>query len=818
MAKGINRINRINGINKIKFTKSKRRTKNKRITQSKHITQSKRITKLSLRKQGISVLGVLLCILLVTVPSKYPTNRSYRDSWDKTNISPAFNEQTERSPKMLSDFGSHFKLLQEHAWEVRKVTFSPDGKLFASAGSDGCIILWNTTTWTIIHRLQRHYYDVLALEFSPDGTKLASGGYDTKLNIWDVASGELETTWEVEPYVIVDLAYSPDGRAIAIGCGEWGNMESIVDFPTVSSPLRVLNVTTGEDVATFSGHTTVVSSVAYSPDGNRLMTGSWDGSVRMWNASSGVELMHLANHTGVVADIDVTSDGKTFATASFDNTLRIWDTLSGTLLKTFATSEKEVWAVQFVGNGSQVFAAIGDLDYYPAPNRFWEDHGPKQNASIVRWDLPTETVMDTFTQHSHIIESIALSPDGYTLASASWDWTVGIWSERAFEEDSTNGGETANEDGWTIASPESQGMNSTYLNTTFASYLETLDDLHGIVIIRNGYLVYERYFENENHRYTPRSKHILFSATKSFTSTLIGMALDRGFITNTSQKVIDFFPNYTFNNLDAQKASITLHDLLSMSSGLEWFEILGNDYISNMAYKTDAVQYILDQPMLHDPGTMYDYNSGNSHLLSAILHQTTGMTVWEFAFEYLFDPLGIAATDVVWMGDSQGNPYGGVGLFLTPRNVAKLGQLYVDNGNFNGERILSPTWINRSTQDYIGSKSVRFAGPRFPLTGYGYHWWVSENWDFYAALGYEGKDLFVLPEDNIVIVAVGERDNGDYFYLIPNVRDAILVPESNRIAGLPIEWVSLNVVVVVGLVVFLSHSKWDRRRFLTQTD
>ncbi|MFX0066213.1 MAG: serine hydrolase [Candidatus Hermodarchaeota archaeon] len=665
-----------------------------------------------------------------------------------------------------TQFNNNFANLSGHAWKVREVLFSPNGLILASGSSDGSVRLWNVTNGEVLKLLQRHHYDVITLAFSPDGTILASGGWDKKINLWNVSSGALLQTWSVHPHVAMDLTFSPDGSTLAVGSGEWDGEWTAEQNNT----LRLLDVTNGETVRNFTGHTNAVSSVAFSIDGLRLVSGSWDKTIKLWNVTTGAEIHSFSNHTEIISSIALSPDDLMLASGSFDKTIKLWNVSSGALLQNLTVPE-EVWSVAFSGNEPILAAAVGQLDYWPAPNRYWEFFGPMQDGVIQLWNITSGTLVDTLVGHKHIIDSIAFSPDGTILASASWDWTIKLWGKYSpLDVESST-------DEWPTSSPEEQGMDSNALNDV--SEMQSTG-LHSLLIIRHGKLVFEKYYGDDNHYYTRDSKHVLYSATKSFTSALIGIAIEKGFIESTDQRVLDFFPEYTFSNVDSRKESMTLEHLLTMTSGIDWFEGAAADDLDKMAFSLDSVQYVLDRPMVTEPGTYYRYNSGASHLLSAIIQQTTGNTTFEFALKYLFEPLGLEESDVVWMADSQGNAFGGIGLFVTPRNMAKFGQLYLNNGSWEGEQIIPAEWVTISTSDHIaGIPVLEGARPRYPVaTGYGYQWWISFN--SYSAQGHNGKMIYVHPAEDLVIVFTSRSSFLNLFFTITEILNAILPDSSNN--------------------------------------
>jgi CubicO group peptidase (beta-lactamase class C family) len=320
-------------------------------------------------------------------------------------------------------------------------------------------------------------------------------------------------------------------------------------------------------------------------------------------------------------------------------------------------------------------------------------------------------------------------------------------------------------DEWRTSSPEEQNMNSTKLDSMYQTISSQDIGIDSIHIIRNGYLVYEKYYEYYSHL----NFHQMFSTTKSIISTLIGIANASGFITNLDEPVLGIFPERTFLNEDARKQALTIRHLLKMQSGLQWNENdvpmlnetvatddydlftnlsdtkflnwnynSGNDWYQ-MVISPDWVQFVLDKPMVADPGTTFYYITGVSHVLSAIIHRKTGMNTEAFAQQYLFTPLGL--TNYLWFNDSMDISMGGDGLWLQPFDMTKIGYLFLNNGNWNGSQIIPSSWIEESTQDY---------NPSPGSLGYGYQWWVNSE-GYYHTWGFGCQHIIVSPDKNLVV-------------------------------------------------------------------
>lgn len=334
--------------------------------------------------------------------------------------------------------------------------------------------------------------------------------------------------------------------------------------------------------------------------------------------------------------------------------------------------------------------------------------------------------------------------------------------------------------GWRTSPPEQQGMDSGKLVEMLAEIQKQDYPIHGVVIVRNGYLVLEAYI----HPFQDGDLHPLYSATKSVTSALIGNAILQGYLASLDQKMLDFFQNRSFANLDAQKKAITLEHLLTMSSGLDWpTHGLGEDLFNQWYQSQDRIQFLLDRPMAHAPGTNFTYNSAGSYLLSAILWMTTGSQAQYFAQKNLFTPMGI--TDFAWSADQAGVNFGGSGLELTLRDLAKFGYLYLQDGVWDGKPLLPAGWVADSTHGHIATA--------YHDALYGYHWWVNPTGG-YQARGYGGQRLFVFPEEELVVVFVGGFNDGNEMenvptrllesYILPAIQTTDSLPENPKQAAL----------------------------------
>jgi hypothetical protein len=247
---------------------------------------------------------------------------------------------------------------------------------------------------------------------------------------------------------------------------------------------------------------------------------------------------------------------------------------------------------------------------------------------------------------------------------------------------------------------------------------------------------------------------------------LIGIAIAQGFIESVGQSVLDFFPERSVANIDANKEAMTLEDPLTMSSGLECSHSPPDKTTHEMMDSPDWVQFALDLPMAAESGSRWVYCGPDSHLLSAIIQETSGMNAQAFAQQHLFGPLGIS--DAIWASDPQGYTRGWSDLILTPHDMAKLGYLYLNEGEWDGQQLLSADWVAAATSP-LGS----------PV--YGYQWWLHPSG--YYADGAGGQRIFVFPDLDMVVVTTG--NGGSDYAVIANLLDSYILPASESETPLP---------------------------------
>jgi len=317
------------------------------------------------------------------------------------------------------------------------------------------------------------------------------------------------------------------------------------------------------------------------------------------------------------------------------------------------------------------------------------------------------------------------------------------------------------DDGWLTAS-------ITDYHTDMSLIIEMMDraenkdfgDIHGIIIIKDGKLVLEEYFrgidplDSSQRDYDWDVLHYTASCTKSVTSALTGIVFDLGFLTDMDEKLPHLFPGYDDINWTDGRQNIILEHLLTMRAGLYWNENPADPNNSHdpMNQSADPIKYVLQLPLVNEPGTTWLYNSGLPILLGGIIKNRTGNYAHIFAEKHLFGPLGIQ--DYFWYLYPNGYPHTGGGLLLRPRDMAKIGQLYLQDGMWQGNRIISQDWIEKSIQPYT---RLRFSNSN-DVGGYGFLWWLrtinsnDQKVESYFALGYGGQYILVFEQLNMVVV------------------------------------------------------------------
>jgi CubicO group peptidase (beta-lactamase class C family) len=318
------------------------------------------------------------------------------------------------------------------------------------------------------------------------------------------------------------------------------------------------------------------------------------------------------------------------------------------------------------------------------------------------------------------------------------------------------------QDGWSITAPQQQGLDPQFLCAMGKGVADgTLPNVDSIVVVRHGVLVYERYFAERNMArpmFDATTRHDGYSMTKSVTSLLVGIAVDRGLIKDLDAPVLSFFPEYA-DLRTPERDRITLRHLLTMSTGWEWDD-MRNWWQARSA--PDPYRFFLERKIAEEPGHSFNYDSGATELLGAILQKATGKTIDVLAKEELFDPLGIV--DVAWTRRlHNGNPMASAALAARPRDWAKLGQLVLNHGAWQGKKIVSSSWIDLSTTAQKSTTTTPNGAPSEP--SYGFQWWLGQSSkdgrtiDWSAALGFNAQKTIIAPALDLVVVFNASRQS-----------------------------------------------------------
>jgi CubicO group peptidase (beta-lactamase class C family) len=294
------------------------------------------------------------------------------------------------------------------------------------------------------------------------------------------------------------------------------------------------------------------------------------------------------------------------------------------------------------------------------------------------------------------------------------------------------------DDGWNISTPEAEGMDPALLESAYRIIHE--DDryrmLRSLLVLRNGRIVAEAYPRDPDDIHGIEN---IQSATKSITSLLTGIAFEGELFDSLDQPISTVFPERFAAH--SEKAGITFHQALSMTAGIGFNN---SDHTGAMVLSDHSVDFVLDLPMAYQPGTSYNYNDGVPQLISYAIERRSGRSLAEYAREHLFEPLGIL--DWSWEGGKEGTTFGAFSLYLKPRDMAKIGQMLLQNGVWDGRQVVPADWIQLATQMHYEYR---------PYWVYGYYFWLSpfEGPDFFTASGHGGQRITVVPELKLVVVS-----------------------------------------------------------------
>lgn len=357
------------------------------------------------------------------------------------------------------------------------------------------------------------------------------------------------------------------------------------------------------------------------------------------------------------------------------------------------------------------------------------------------------------SESAGVSESTAVSEASFAASAEDTDESV---NEASAVEEAPLDSE------WAVEAPEEHGVDTTLLAQIDGKMAGS--QMLAAVIVKDGVIIDEFYKDG----YDENSLFGMHSVTKSVMGTLIGIAIEQGVLEGVDVKLADFFPQLAEPD-NAGKETITVEQLLTHTAGLGEGD---SESFQSLMHAENWVDYYLSQRLNYEPGTTFNYSTAGSHMLSAVLEQASGRSTEEFAVEHLFGPLGIESYE--WGTDPQGIADGGNGLHLRVRDAAKIGQLYLEGGNWRGNQIIPQDWITQSTSVHAKGESDKGQ--------YGYQWWIWTfgGHDVYYALGYAGQFIFVVPDLNLVTAIASESIWSDFTGQVC-IRDVIAACEKGDI-------------------------------------
>jgi CubicO group peptidase (beta-lactamase class C family) len=312
-------------------------------------------------------------------------------------------------------------------------------------------------------------------------------------------------------------------------------------------------------------------------------------------------------------------------------------------------------------------------------------------------------------------------------------------------------------DDWPVSTPEEQKLDPALVAELYYN-AEQLETLYGLLVIKNGYLVAEKYF----HGASVEQLSSRASVTKSITSALVGIALEQGCLSSVEQKMMDFFPELVDQIQDPRKMQITIRQMLQMRAGYPWEE--SSQELFDLMFSGFRSRNLVDVPLVRDPGTGFDYSNMTTHLLGIIVARACDTDLKSYAQEYLFSPLGGEVG--YWLLGWEDYYIGFAEMEITARDMAKFGQLYLNGGQYQGKQILPAEWVRDSLQTYSEDAWYFRVGKNWRDSAYGYQWWSIRAGDhrYNLAWGHGGQQIALLDDLDLVVVATADplyKQHGD---------------------------------------------------------
>lgn len=331
---------------------------------------------------------------------------------------------------------------------------------------------------------------------------------------------------------------------------------------------------------------------------------------------------------------------------------------------------------------------------------------------------------------------------------------------------------------WPVATPAEQGLDPTAVAELYWRAARR-SSLYGLLVVKDGRLVAERYF----HDGEPTQKTNVQSVTKSYTSALVGIALEQGCLASVDEPMMTYFPELAGSLDDPRKEQITVRHLLQMRAGYPWEEASAEN--RELLYHGFSPSNLVDVALVRPPGRGHDYSNLSSHLLAVIVARACGEDLLDFAREHLFGPLG--TTPGGWTRDWDGYRLGYTELFVSARDMARLGQTYLDGGQWEGTQVVPASWVTDSWRPYTENAWYYPVGESFGRTAYGFQWWIIDAGPhtYYLAWGHGGQQIAVVPELDMVVVVTADplyRRSGDREWALEKANLNLV---ADFVAGLP---------------------------------
>ncbi len=335
-------------------------------------------------------------------------------------------------------------------------------------------------------------------------------------------------------------------------------------------------------------------------------------------------------------------------------------------------------------------------------------------------------------------------------------------------------------EGWEVSTPQAQGLDPDLVAEVYWRAARR-ESVYSLLVVKDGYLVGEQYF----HSGRLAQKALMQSATKSVTGALVGIAIEEGCVTSVDEPMMTYFPDLADRLDDPRKNDITIEQLLQHRAGYQWEE--SSSELLELLYQgflPDSMG-LVEVPLVRDPGSGHDYSNLSSHLLSVIVSRACDTDLLDFADEHLFGPLGIEPGS--WTRDWDGYRWGAGELHLRARDMARFGQLYLDDGVADGEQVVPASWIEDSWTPYTENAWGSKVGSNFGRTAYGYQWWIIDAGPhtYYLAWGHGGQQIAVVPELDVVLAVTADPLVGDHGGAGWSLEKANLNLVADFIAGLP---------------------------------